>query len=140
MLGSRPLSREELIKRLVEKGGSRDDAEAAADWLEELGALDDRAYAATVVRHYGGRGYGPARIREELRRRGISKELWEDALEEFPDPEETLDALVRKKAKGGLDTPRDVKRVGDALLRRGFSWTDIKAAISRYSELELFED
>ncbi len=143
LLGARPLSRAELIKRLVEKGGSEDDAVAAADWLEDLGALDDRAYAAAIVRHYGGRSYGPARIREELRRRGIGKELWDEALESLPGPEDALDALdalVRKKAMGGLDSPKEVKRVSDALLRRGFSWGDIKAALSRYTERDFFEE
>ena len=43
--------------------------EPAADWLEDLGAIDDAAYARLVARHYGARGYGPGRVREELRRR-----------------------------------------------------------------------
>ena len=68
IIGSRALSKKELTKRLVKKGSGQEDAQAAADWLEDIGAVDDGAYAASLVRHYGGRGYGPARVREELRR------------------------------------------------------------------------
>lgn len=135
MISSRPLSRRELQKRLVEKGSDASDAEAAVEWLAELGAVNDEAYAATLVRHYSARGYGKARIREELHRRGVPKELWDGALSELPDSGETLDALIQKKCKGDLADPRERKRVCDALLRRGFSWSEVRAALGRYTEL-----
>ena len=69
MIGSRALSKKELTKRLIQKGNDEDDAQAAVDWLEDIGAVDDAGYAAALVRHYGGKGYGPARVKEELRRR-----------------------------------------------------------------------
>lgn len=69
MISSRPLSRRELIRKLGEKGAAESDAEAAADWLEEIGALNDADYALMLVRHYGGMGYGEAKIRDELYRR-----------------------------------------------------------------------
>ncbi len=132
MLGSRPLSRRELEKRLVQKGSDEEDARSAADWLEDIGALDDAAYAAALVRHYGERGYGRARVREELRRRGVPKDLWEEALARLPQSNEVLDGLVRKKCRGDLSDPRERKRVSDALLRRGFSWEEVRAALQRY--------
>ena len=71
MISSRPLSRKELAKKLREKGSVEADAESACDWLEEIGALNDAEYAAMLVRHYGGMGYGEAKIRDELYRRGV---------------------------------------------------------------------
>ena len=135
MIGSRALSKKELTRRLVQKGNEEADAQAAADWLEDIGAVDDASYAASLVRHYGGKGYGPARVREELRRRGVDRELWDDALEEMPDSEEILDQLIQKKCRGDLSDPKEKKRVSDALLRRGFGWTDVKAAMGRYAEM-----
>ena len=41
IIGSRPLSKRELTRRLVQKGNEETDAQAAADWLEDLGAVDD---------------------------------------------------------------------------------------------------
>ena len=100
IIGSRALSRRELEKRLVRKGNDEADAQAAADWLEDIGAVDDAAYAAAVVRDYGRRGYGPAKVREELRRRGVPRELWDAALEQLePDPER-LDRLLRQRLRG----------------------------------------
>lgn len=136
MIGSRALSKKELTRRLVKKGSDEADAQAAADWLEDIGAVDDGAYAASLVRHYGGRGYGPARVREELRRRGVDRALWEEALEEMPDPAEILDKLIQKRCRGDLSDPRERRRTSDALLRRGFAWRDVKAAMGRYAEME----
>ena len=130
MVGRRALSREELQRKLIQKGASEEDASDAADWLEDIGAIDDAGYAAMLARHYGERGYGPGRVREELRRRGIDRELWEDALEELPEPEEAIAAFLQRKA-GDLSDRREVKRLTDALLRRGFQWGDICNALRR---------
>lgn len=135
MIGSRALSKRELTRRLVKKGNDEADAQAAADWLEDIGAVDDAGYAAALVRHYGGKGYGPARVREELRRRGVDRELWDEALEEMPEAAEILDALIQKKCRGELSDPKEKKRVSDGLLRRGFGWSDVKAAMERYTEM-----
>ena len=135
IIGSRALSKQELTRRLVKKGNDASDAQAAADWLEDIGAVNDAQYAAALARHYGDRGYGPARVREELRRRGVDRELWDEALEELPEAAEVLDRLIQKKCRGDLSDPREKKRVSDALLRRGFSWSDVKAALGRYTEI-----
>lgn len=136
MIGSRALSKKELQKRLIKKGAEEADAQAAADWLEDIGAVDDAQYAAAVVRHYGGRGYGPARIRDELYRRGIDRSLWEEALSELPDSADKLDELIRKKLRGDPSDPKEIKRVSDSLLRRGYAWSEVKAALRRYTEIE----
>ena len=135
IIGSRALSRRELEKRLVRKGNDEADAQAAADWLEDIGAVDDAAYAAAVARDYGRRGYGPAKVRQELQRRGVPRELWEAALAELPDSGGILDDLIRKRCRGDLSDPREIKRVSDGLMRRGFSWSQVRAALSRYAEL-----
>lgn len=134
MIGSRALSKKELTRRLVKKGHDESDARAAADWLEDIGAVDDAGYAASLVRHYGGRGYGPARVREELRRRGVDRALWDEAMEELPAPAEALDKLIQKR-RGDLSDPKERRRTCDALLRRGFGWEDVRAAMARYTEI-----
>ena len=135
IIGSRALSKQELTSRLVKKGNEASDAQAAADWLEDIGAVDDAGYAAALVRHYGGKGFGPARVKEELRRRGVDRSLWDEALEEMPEAAEVLDELIRKKRKGDLSDPKEKKRVSDGLMRRGFAWSDIRAAMGRYTDM-----
>ena len=132
MLGERPLSRKELVRRLTEKGETPENAEAAADWLADIGALDEAGYARSVVRHYSGRGYGVQRIRQELYRRGVPREFWEDAMEERSDPEERITAFLNQKMRGHENDPKQLKRAADALLRRGFRWEEIRAGLNRY--------
>ena len=134
MISARPLSRKELVKKLREKGALDADAEDAADWLEEIGALSDADYAAMLVRHYGGMGYGEAKIRDELYRRGVPRELWEDALARSPDAKETILRVIAQKTRGRTLDEKGRKRLSDMLLRRGFAWRDVRAALAEISE------
>jgi len=138
MIGARPLSRQELVKRLTDKGEDPAHAQAAADWLEDMGAMNDGEYARSVVRHYSARGYGERRLREELYRRGVPRELWEDALSEASCPEAGIDAYLQSKLRG-MDDPRALKRAADGLARRGYAWPDIQAGLRRYGA-EVEED
>ena len=79
----------------------REAAEAAADWLEGLGYLDDGQYARAVAEHCAAKGYGPGRIREELYRRGVPRDCWDGALEGLSGPEEAIDAFFAEEAAGG---------------------------------------
>lgn len=130
MISARPLSRKELQRRLRDKGTADGDAEAAADWLEEIGALDDLSYARTIVRHYSANGYGEAKLRDELYRRGVPRDLWDEALETAPDPQESIAQVIAAKTKGAVPDEKERKRLSDLLLRRGFAWRDVRAALS----------
>ena len=130
MISARPLSKKELQKRLRDKGSADADAEAAADWLEDIGALDDLAYARTIVRHYSASGYGEAKLRDELHRRGVPREYWDEALEAAPDPAETIARVIASRTKGRPLDEKERKKLSDLLLRRGFAWRDVKAALS----------
>ena len=77
-----------------------------------------------------GRATAPSGIREKLREKGVPRELWEEAMEELPDPAEAIDAFLQAKCRGALDQ-REKKRLSDALLRRGFAWPDVRAGLTR---------
>lgn len=141
VLVSRTLvSRAELIARLMQKGERPQDCEAAAVWLEGLGLLDDAKTAATVVRHYAARGYGRKKIESELFRRKIPREYWADALSELGDGSEVLNRLVERKLRGRVPDEKELGRLQGYLLRRGFSWQQVKEALERYgAEDDAFE-
>lgn len=132
MLTVRPMSRKELTDKLLTRGAAPAQAAEIADWLERLGLLNDAEYAKTVVRHYSEKGYGPYKVKDELYRRGLSRDLWEDALCETKDPAEAIDAFLRQKLKGEVPEQKALKRVSDALARRGYRWSDISAGLRRY--------
>lgn len=129
--GTRAMSRRELTDRLAEKGADEPDAEETADWLEKLGVLNDEEYAKMTARHYASRGYGEGRVRDELYRRGVPKELWEDALAEMEVPEEKIDRLIESRLRGSADE-KAVQKVTAMLLRRGFKWDAVRRALERY--------
>ncbi len=135
MTGARAMSHKEVTDRLVRRGGSREDAEDAADWLETLGVVDDEAYAGMIVRHYASRGYGPAKAKQELYRRGIPKDFWEEALGQLPDEEEAIGRLLAARCVEQPDRD-EARRLAGFLQRRGFSPDKIRAALGRYLEEE----
>ena len=133
LLGARPYSEKELYKKLTEKGETPEAAQEAVDWLVEIGALDNGAYASALVRHYSAKGYGPARIREEFYRRGIPKELWDAALEEMPETEDSVDAFLERKLRGWDGEDRKMlDKAAAALQRRGYGWDEIRRGLERY--------
>lgn len=139
LIGKRAMSRRDLERKLREKGASEAEARYAAEWLEAIGAINDADYAALLVRHCAQLGYGPARIRDKLYEKGVPRELWEDALDTLPDQSEDVDRFLRSRLRGGLPDEKEKKRLTDALLRRGFSWGDVKAAWNRLGS-ETWED
>ena len=134
LVGKRAMSRCELEKKLVERGASHSEARYASEWLEAIGAIDDRDYAAVLVRHYGRMGYGPARVREKLYEKGVPRELWDEALEELADSAAQIDGFLTGKLRGRTPDERERRRLTSALLRRGFSWGDVKAALLRQGQ------
>ena len=139
LIGRKAMSRRDLERKLREKGANEAEARYAAEWLEAIGAIDDAAYAAMLVRHCASRGYGPARIREKLYEKGVPRELWEEALEELPGNEEQIEKFLTAKLRGEYPDEKEKKRLIDALLRRGFPWGDIKRVFGRLLDT-YFED
>lgn len=131
IINARPMSREELRKRLIEKGETPDNAEACAEWLCQMGLINDTEYAGSVVRHYAAKGYGASRIKQELRRHGVSRELWDEAMEQMTEQDEYLARFLRSRLSDPGDRAQ-VKKVSDALFRRGYSWDQIKHALNEF--------
>ncbi|MBQ7896551.1 MAG: regulatory protein RecX [Oscillospiraceae bacterium] len=139
MLSRRRMSRKELIDKLLRKGESEDIAEFCADWLEEKGFLDDESYAAAVARHYANKGYGAGRVRSELHRRGVERELWDEAVDNMPPVDDKLDKLVAQKLKDPEDKDQ-LRKLSASLYRRGYSWEEIRSALRRHNaQTEDFE-
>ena len=134
LLERRDYSRKELILKLTEKGEPLEDAEAVADRMIELGVISDERYSRMLVRHYATKGYGLCRIKQELYRHGIHTDLWEEAMEELPSQEEIMDKLLRSKLRSSDPDPKEIKKATDALLRRGFSWSEVSACKQRVLE------
>lgn len=143
-IASRPMSRKELTEKLTARRprgrdgrerpplATQSQAEEVADWLEDLGYLNDGEYAKTVARHYSAKGYGDRKLKDEFFRRGIPRQYWEEALLEAQEPEEGIDAFLQRRFRGQTPDQQELKRASDALARRGYNWSEIREGLNRY--------
>ena len=122
----------DLTERLKRKGETEEDARQAVEWMEELHLLDDRNTAESVVHACIRKGYGRARAKQVLFEKRIPRELWEDALEDYPDQMDKIMDFLRSRLDGDADD-RQVKKAVDALLRRGHSYGTIREALHSLS-------
>lgn len=129
-LSRRPLSAGELKERLRAKGATPDQGEEIAAWVQALGLLNELDYAKALVRHYQGKGYGLYKVKDELYRRKVPREYWEEALGEMETPDDTIDRFLAKRVTDPTDR-KQLKKASDALARRGFSWSQVAEGIQR---------
>jgi len=131
----RPHSEKELRDKLTQRGCSPENIETVTALCIDYGFVNDREYAGMIVRHYTAGGYGPGRIRMELKRRGVPPELWEEALEDIPDNTDTIDRLLTARLRGkDFSDRKERDKAANALFRKGYSWDDIRSAMERYRE------
>jgi len=139
MLSRRPMSQYELKKKLMEKDVDEDTAGHCAAWLADRGLIDDESYAQALARHYAAKGFGPGRLRSELSKRGIDRQLWEETLEYMPVNESKIDKFISARLKDPGDRDQ-VRKVSAALFRRGHSWDEIRAALERFNAEAEYEE
>lgn len=123
------VSKKDLEQRLVRKGEDPQQAREAISWMEDLHLLDDRNTARSVVRSCIGKGYGLQRAKQALYEKRIPKEYWEDALVDYPDQLEKIEAFLRSRLDADSDQ-KEIKKAVDALLRRGHSYAVIRRCLS----------
>jgi regulatory protein len=133
VLSYKPYSKRGLEKRLVEKGIPEEEAKDSTDWLEGMGLLNDEDFALSVREHYLKSGCGASRIRQEMLKRGVSREFAYD-LTEGLDCSEVVSNYLASRLKGRAPDRDEIRRLTDALLRRGHSYEDIRAAFKAYGE------
>ena len=126
------VSRAELENRLIQKGEKPQDARQAVGWLEELSLLDDEKTAEQIVHSCISKGYGLSRAKQALYEKRIPKELWDAALEDYPDQIEKITAFLKAKITDAADQ-RQIKRAVDSLMRKGHSYRVIREALSELS-------
>lgn len=127
-------SRQQLEDKLADKDIPEPVARAVLDRFEQVELVDDRAFAQSYVRQRAEtRKLARPALRMELQRKGVDRELVEQALAQRSDDDERADAveLARRKLPSGpalqeLLTDREAKqklirRMVSALARKGYA-------------------
>ena len=158
LLAARGRSVRELRRRLLAAREPEEHVNAALQRLEAMGALNDDDYARQVARSQMiGRGYAPRRLKQELAKRGVARDvadraievvLTEDAApgsfgaEQGVDITATIERLARKKLRGleSLDPATRSRRLYAFLARRGYDSDDIRRVIATLEREEASSD
>ena len=118
-------SRKELSDKLAKKLVPADVATRLLDRFEEVGLVDDEAFARSWVQsRQPGKGLARRALAQELRRKGIDDEVAREVLDEVDpaDEEEAARALVRKKLRSlsRVDDTTATRRLVGMLARKGY--------------------
>ncbi|SRR5258706_9101585 len=126
-LARREHSRQELARKLAPYAESSDLLEKLLSELEHRKQLSDERYAQTRA-HSLSRKYGAAKIRHDLRSRGISDDLSDRASSDTNDLETAKKILHRKYREPAATREEKAKRAR-FLHGRGFSFDIIRRLI-----------
>lgn len=127
-------SKKALTAKLVRKGISPEYARRAADMLSERGFVDDRENALIEAERCVRKLWGPRRILQHLTQKGYSDAVLYEVREFLSDTDfsESAELLMEKRYPGALSKDRREKeRAVAALMRYGYSISDVRAAVSR---------
>lgn len=124
-LAMRPRTRAELAAALARRGISEDVAASVLDRYNEVGMIDDAAFArAWVTSRHHGRGLARRALATELRRKGVDAEEVSAALEEVDGDTEARtarDLVLRRLRTAGRGEPDAVfRRLVGMLARKGY--------------------
>ena len=127
------VSKRDLEHRLIQKGEDPNQAKQAVEWMSELNLLDDRKTAEQVVHRCISKGYGLSRAKQALYEKRIPKDLWEEALADYPDQTDSIVSFLHTRL-GDSWEEKDLRKAIDALMRRGHSYSQIRKALQMLSE------
>ena len=135
LLDFRARSRAEISRRLSAAGFAEDIVEETLERLERAGLVDDGQFAKAWVGHRSaGKGMGRARIKWELRQKGVSNEVVEEALSAVDGETERRSALEAARRRWAKDSSPDDRtkrrRIAAYLRRQGYDWSVITAVLN----------
>jgi len=121
-----PRSRAQLAQKLADRGTPTEVADQVLDRMEQVGLVDDEAFAEGWVRsRQATRGLSRRALAHELRSKGIDDDLARATLDKVDDDTEVELArgLVAKRLPSvrGLPPEKQVNRLVGMLARKGYS-------------------
>ncbi len=144
-LDYRDHSEREIRQKLLRKFDSQY-VDEAVEKLTELDLVNDERYAQMYARElFEHKKFGKKRIFSELRVKGISADIANAAVEELfedeePDNIQRIVDIIGKKYYNRMNDEVGRKKVFSALLRMGYGFSDIREAMSEFSDDEFYEE
>ncbi|SFY53053.1 recombination regulator RecX [Streptomyces sp. F-1] len=125
LLTGTPRTRKQLADALRKREIPEDVAEEVLSRFEEVGLIDDGAFAdAWVESRHHGRGLARRALARELRTKGVDSTLIDEAVGQLDSDQEEAtarDLVARKlRATRGLDRDKRIRRLAGMLARKGY--------------------
>ena len=134
ILGYGSCSKRGLAQKLRAKGVDAGVASAAADLLESMRYIDENEDAARIAERCVRKYWGIRRISSELYSKGYGADAVEYAIESLArvDFSSLCEEYIKKKYRALPDTPDGRKKLFAALLRMGYTSSEIKEAFRAF--------
>ncbi len=136
MLAKRPCSKSEIRTRLIQKRFSEDVSDLVVYKLEKENLLNDKDFCEQWIQSRLSRRYGPARIRMELKMKGIEENYITDGLSSLDTDEALHNACILaykywRRTKPDEDIRKTRQKIITALVRKGYSWDTARTACDK---------
>ena len=137
---------EKEIRQKLSRKFDENSVNTAVEKLIDLGLINDRRYAEMLARElFERKKYGKNRVKSELFRKGITSDIINEVLEAYeeenePDNIQRIVDIIEKKYYNKLIDEKSRQKVVAALVRLGYSFSDIRQAMSEFSSNEYFEE
>ena len=144
-LDYRDHSEKEIRAKLMRKHGA-EYVDEAVEKLIELDLINDRRYAENYARElFEHKKFGKIRIKSELIAKGIASDIASETVislfeDEEPDNIQRIVDIIKKKYYNRMNDEVGRKKVFSALQRMGYSFSDIREAMSEFSDDEYYEE
>lgn len=136
LLARREYSYGELEQKLLPLAQSESLLYGVLDWVVEMGLQSDARFTEMFIRSKALSGYGPVRIRLELKQKHIAESLVAAGFEEIEDEidwSQEVDRLIEKKCKNlDIKEPKDKNKLMGFLQRRGFTLDQIYSGLDHH--------
>lgn len=144
-LDYRDHSEKEIRAKLARKHGA-EYVDEAVEKLIELDLINDRRYAENYARElFEHKKFGKIRIKSELIAKGIASDIASETVnslfeDEEPDNIQRIVDIIEKKYYNRMNDEVGRKKVFSALQRMGYTFSDIREAMSEFSDDEYYEE
>lgn len=129
-----------LYDKLVRAGFSKEASAKVIARFIEVGLLDDRRYAETLAERLLEANVSKREALQKMLQKGVPYDLAKSVLEDTQTDEQTqIQNLIEKKYRNKLLQENGTKKVFEALVRKGFSFSAVREALKSYIE-ELEDD
>ncbi len=141
LLEHRNHSKKELADKIA-RVTSKEAAQAAAEHMEEIGLVNDEAFARSYAHDlFLLKKFGVQRVKQELYRKGVDKDIIDSVIEEYRyeiPTEENIRNILEKRYRGYSQDEKIRRRAIAALQRMGYRFDEIRSAMN-FQEDEYYE-